>query len=47
VACGFGPLAASHAFVAAVWVADALLTGRDPTPGPLRVVRPAADASVV
>jgi glycine/D-amino acid oxidase-like deaminating enzyme len=36
VACGFGPLGASLSFVAARWIADALLTGHDPTPGPFR-----------
>jgi len=36
VACGFGALAASFAFVAARWVAEALVSGRDPTPEPLR-----------
>jgi hypothetical protein len=39
VACGFGLLAASLAFVAAGWVADALAAGVDPTPGPLRAAR--------
>jgi glycine/D-amino acid oxidase-like deaminating enzyme len=39
VACGFGALAAGFAFAAARWVADALLTGADPTPGPLRAMR--------
>lgn len=42
VACGFGPLAASLAFAAARWVADALLTGRDTTPRCLRAGRTAA-----
>ena len=32
VACGFGALAASFSFGAAVWVADALFGDRDPTP---------------
>jgi glycine/D-amino acid oxidase-like deaminating enzyme len=39
VACGFGPLAPSFVFAAARWVADALLTGRDPTPRSLRAGR--------
>jgi glycine/D-amino acid oxidase-like deaminating enzyme len=39
VACGFGALAPGLAFAAARWVADALLTGADPTPGPLRATR--------
>jgi glycine/D-amino acid oxidase-like deaminating enzyme len=39
VACGFGALAPGFAFAAARWVADALLTGADPTPGPLRATR--------
>ena len=39
VACGLGPLEASLAFVAARWIADAVLTGRDPTPGPFRAGR--------
>jgi glycine/D-amino acid oxidase-like deaminating enzyme len=36
VAAGFGATSASFAFVAARWIADALLTGRDPTPRTLR-----------
>jgi glycine/D-amino acid oxidase-like deaminating enzyme len=36
VAAGFGATVPSFAFVAARWVADALLTGRDPTPRALR-----------
>ena len=39
VACGFGPLAASHAFAAAGWIADVVTSGRDPTPAPLRASR--------
>jgi len=39
VACGFGPLAVSLSFVAARWVAGALLGDRDPTPRPLRAGR--------
>ncbi len=39
VACGLGPHEASLAFVAARWVAEAVLTGSDPTPGPFRVGR--------
>jgi glycine/D-amino acid oxidase-like deaminating enzyme len=38
-ACGFGALSAGLAFAAARWMADALLTGTDPTPEPLRVQR--------
>jgi glycine/D-amino acid oxidase-like deaminating enzyme len=44
VACGFGALSAGLAFAASRWVADALLTGTDPTPGALRATR--APASV-
>lgn len=36
VAAGFGATSPSFAFVAARWIADALLTGRDPTPRALR-----------
>jgi glycine/D-amino acid oxidase-like deaminating enzyme len=36
VACGFGALPASLSFVAAAWVADAVLGDRDPTPAVLR-----------
>jgi len=36
VACGFGALAASFALVAADWLAEALVYGRDRTPAPLR-----------
>ena len=39
VACGFGPFAASFVFAAARWVAEAIVSGRDPTPGPFRVGR--------
>jgi glycine/D-amino acid oxidase-like deaminating enzyme len=39
VACGFGALSAGLAFAASRWVADALLTGTDPTPGALRAAR--------
>ncbi|MCG6927221.1 MAG: FAD-binding oxidoreductase [Acidobacteria bacterium] len=39
VACGFGALAASFSFAAAAWVADALLTDRDPTPRALHAGR--------
>jgi glycine/D-amino acid oxidase-like deaminating enzyme len=39
VACGFGAFSPGFAFAAARWVADALLTGTDPTPEPLRAVR--------
>jgi len=42
-ACGFSALAASFAFVAARWTADAVLTGRDPSPDALR---PGASASL-
>jgi glycine/D-amino acid oxidase-like deaminating enzyme len=39
VACGFGALSAGFAFAAARWVADAVLSGVDPTPEPLSVAR--------
>ena len=39
VACGFGALSAGFAFAAARWAADALLSGADPTPAPLRATR--------
>ncbi len=39
VSCGFGALSAGLAFAASRWVADALLTGTDPTPEALRVTR--------
>jgi glycine/D-amino acid oxidase-like deaminating enzyme len=38
-ACAFGPFSTGFAFAAARWVADALLTGTDPTPDALRVTR--------
>jgi glycine/D-amino acid oxidase-like deaminating enzyme len=47
VACGFGALSAGLAFAAARWVADALLSGSDPTPDPLRATRPARGAASV
>lgn len=43
VACGFGALPAGLSFAAARWVADALLSGNDPTPGPLRAARAIGD----
>jgi glycine/D-amino acid oxidase-like deaminating enzyme len=42
VACGFGALSPGLAFAAARWMADAVLSGSDPTPGPLRATRPLA-----
>ncbi|HEX9187117.1 MAG TPA: FAD-dependent oxidoreductase, partial [Vicinamibacteria bacterium] len=39
VACGFGALAPGLAFAAARWTADAVLSGADPTPDPLRATR--------
>ena len=39
VVCGLGPWAASLAFAAARWIADALASGVDPTPRPLRAAR--------
>jgi len=39
VACGFGALSAGLAFAASRWVADALVTGSDPTPEALRATR--------
>ena len=42
VACGFGALSAGLAFAAARWAADAVLSGADPTPDPLRATRPPA-----
>jgi glycine/D-amino acid oxidase-like deaminating enzyme len=39
VACGFGAFSPGFAFASARWVADALLTGTDPTPEPLRATR--------
>jgi glycine/D-amino acid oxidase-like deaminating enzyme len=47
VACGFGAFSAGLAFAAARWIADAVLSGSDPTPDPLRASRPPrVDASV-
>lgn len=47
VSCGFGPSAPSLAFAAAAWIAEALATGTDPTPAPLRATRrPATPAAV-
>ena len=46
VACGLGPLEAGLAFVAARWIADAVLTGRDTTPEPFRVGRAVASEPV-
>jgi glycine/D-amino acid oxidase-like deaminating enzyme len=40
VACGFGAQSAGLAFAAARWIADAVLSGSDPTPDPLRASRP-------
>ena len=42
VACGFGALSLGLAFAAARWTADAVLSGADPTPDPLRATRPPA-----
>jgi glycine/D-amino acid oxidase-like deaminating enzyme len=42
VSCGFGALSPGLAFAAARWAADAVLSGSDPTPGPLRATRPPA-----
>jgi glycine/D-amino acid oxidase-like deaminating enzyme len=47
VACGFGALCPGLAFAAARWVADALLTGADPTPEPPRVTRPPREDAAV
>ena len=47
VACGFGALSPGLAFAAARWTADAVLTGTDPTPAPLRAARPPASVSPV
>jgi glycine/D-amino acid oxidase-like deaminating enzyme len=44
VACGFSALSAGLAFAAARFVADAILTGGDPTPAPLRAARGVAAA---
>ncbi len=46
VACGFGRLAPGLAFAAARWVADALLSGNDPTPEALRATRTPHPAAV-
>jgi glycine/D-amino acid oxidase-like deaminating enzyme len=43
VACAFGALSMGLAFAAARWVADALLTGTDPTPDALRATRRPAE----
>jgi glycine/D-amino acid oxidase-like deaminating enzyme len=40
VAIGLSTLAASYAFMAARWLAEAVLSGRDPTPAPFRPDRP-------
>ena len=40
VAVGLGTLAASYAFMAARWIAEAITSGRDPTPPPFRLDRP-------
>jgi glycine/D-amino acid oxidase-like deaminating enzyme len=40
VAVGLGTLAASYAFMAARWIAEAIISGRDPTPPPFRPDRP-------
>jgi glycine/D-amino acid oxidase-like deaminating enzyme len=40
VACGFGALSPGFAFAAARWTGDAVLSGSDPTPDPLRPTRP-------
>jgi len=45
VACGFGATAASWAFASAWWIAEALASGRDATPPPLRP-RPAPPGPV-
>jgi len=47
VACGFGPFASSLVFAAARWVAEAVVEGRDPTPGPFRVGRESVAAGPV
>jgi glycine/D-amino acid oxidase-like deaminating enzyme len=47
VACGFGPFASSLIFAAARWVAEAVVDGRDPTPGPFRVRRESVAAEPV
>ena len=40
VAVGLSTLAASYAFMAARWIAEAVISGRDPTPAPFRPDRP-------
>ena len=40
VAVGFGTQAPSYAFLAARWIAEAITSGRDPTPPPFRPDRP-------
>lgn len=45
-ACGLGPLEAGLAFVVARWIAETVLTGRDPTPRPFRSDRPAVSHPV-
>jgi glycine/D-amino acid oxidase-like deaminating enzyme len=40
VAVGLGTLAASYAFMAARWIAEAVISGRDPTPAAFRPDRP-------
>jgi hypothetical protein len=40
VAVGFGTGAASYAFMTARWIAEAIISGRDPTPPPFRPDRP-------
>jgi len=47
VACGFGALSPGLAFAAARWMADAVLSGSDPTPDPLRATRPPSGAASV
>ena len=47
VACGFGALSPGLAFAAARWMADAVLSGSDPTPEPLRATRPPRGAASV
>jgi glycine/D-amino acid oxidase-like deaminating enzyme len=39
-ACGYGRLGLAYALVGARWAAEALATGRDPTPAPFRADRP-------
>jgi hypothetical protein len=36
VAVGVGTLAASYAFMAARWIAEGVISGRDTTPSPFR-----------